>query len=138
MIELSDSQIKALLKILKEAGEDAITWNHYELAQKTAQTDPEVWKAFLTNQDVANWLDSELGIIQDSELKKMVKGAAGSRSVGQAQLMGALQKMNVDANKKEGPTFIYMHVPLNDQQQHADNASTLANNPFIKKEGDIE
>ena len=73
-------------------------------------------------------------IVKDTELKKMVKGAAKTKSVGQAQLMNAFSKLNENNGLKEGPVFIYTHVPLNNQQIHADNVKMLNVNPFIPQE----
>ena len=132
MIDLDKIDLDRLWQIYKSQGEDVITWNHYELAEKTEEHNPEVWKNFLMDPDVASWIQAELKIIQDSELKKMVKGAARTRSVGQAQLINAFSKLNDNQTAKEGPVFIYMHVPLNTEQQAAPNAITLQDNPFKK------
>ena len=133
MIELDQIYIKKLWKIYKDQGEDVITWNHYELAEKTEEHNPEVWKQFLTDPEVASWIQTELRLIQDSELKKMVKGAARTRSVGQAQLISAFTKLNDNSATKEGPIFIYTHVPLNEEQKFAPNAISLDRNPFRKE-----
>lgn len=136
MIELDDRTLQKLWEIFKEQGEDAIAWNHYELADRTEENNPEIWKTFLMDPNIAAWIQSELNIIQNTELKKMVKGAAKSRSVGQAQLINAFSKLNENTGTKEGPVFIYSHVPLNNQQKHAPDAIELKNNPFLKQEED--
>ena len=133
MISLDHEEIKLLWELYKAQGEDVITWNHYELAERTTEKNPEAWKSFLMDPDVASWIQAELKLIQDSELKKMVKGAAKTRSVGQAQLINAFSKMNDTQAVKEGPVFIYMHVPLNAEQKHAPNALSLEDNPFQKE-----
>lgn len=136
MIELDDKTLQKLWEIFKEQGEDAIAWNHYELADRTEENNPEIWKTFLMDPNIAAWIQSELNIIQNTELKKMVKGAAKSRSVGQAQLINAFSKLNENTGTKEGPVFIYSHIPLNNQQKHAPDAIELKNNPFLKQEED--
>lgn len=132
MAKLTAEQLTELWELFREQGEDAITWNHYELAECTSEHDPEVWKSFLMHSDVVAWIQSEVQIIQNSELKKMTKGAAKTRSVGQAQLINAFTKMNDNSGAKEGPIFIYIHTPLNAQQENAPNVEKLEKNPFIK------
>ena len=129
---LTPEQLEQLWTLFKEQGANAITWNHYELAEKTAEHDPEMWKAFLMHPDVISWIQSEINLVQNAELKKMVKGAANTRSVGQAQLINAFTKLSDNSGAKEGPVFIYIHTPLNAEQAHAPNTQELANNPFIK------
>lgn len=129
---LTPEQLEQLWALFKEQGANAITWNHYELAEKTTEHDPEVWKAFLMHPDVISWIQSEINLVQNAELKKMVKGAANTRSVGQAQLINAFTKLSDTSGAKEGPVFIYIHTPLNAEQAHAPNTQELANNPFIK------
>jgi hypothetical protein len=131
---LTSEQLETLWELFKEQGVNAITWNHYELAEKTEENNPDMWKAFLMHPDVISWIQSEVALVQNAELKKMVKGAASTRSVGQAQLINAFTKLNDNTAHKEGPIFIYTHVPLNANQEHAPNTVLLANNPFIREE----
>lgn len=130
MTELSQEQRDRLWEIFRSHGEDVITLNHYELADITEEPNQELWKAFLMDPTVINWIDSELKIVKESELKKMVKGAAKTRSVGQAQLINTLSKLNENSGIKEGPVFIYTHVPLNEEQQNAPNVNILEHNIF--------
>lgn len=123
MIDLDVKRFEELWEIFREQGEDAITWNHYELADRTSENNPEVWKAFLMNPEFNSWSQSELTLVQGAELKKMVKGAAKTRSVGQAQLINAFSKLNENTSSKEGPVFIYTHVPLNSEQEHSPNVN---------------
>lgn len=130
MTELNLQQKTKLWEIFRSHGEDVITLNHYELAEVTEENDPEIWKAFLMDPDVSTWIDSELKIVKEAELKKMVKGAAKTRSVGQAQLINAFSKLNETSTIKDGPIFIYTHVPLNDEQKEAPNINILDHNIF--------
>lgn len=135
MVILTAERMEQLWEIFKNQGRDAMTLNHYELAEKTTEKNPEVWKAFLMEPDVNSWVQSESNLVQNTELKKIVQNAAKSKSVGQAQLMNALSKLNENTGQKEGPIFIYTHVPLNNQQIHADNVKTIPNNPFLPPKG---
>lgn len=134
MVVLTEAVIQKLWELYKGEGQDAVTLNHYELAERTQEHNPEIWKAFLMDPEVNNWVQSEMNIVKDTELKKMVKGAAKTKSVGQAQLMNAFSKLNENNGLKDGPVFIYTHVPLNNQQLHADNVKTLPVNPFLPQE----
>ena len=110
----------------------SIAWNHYDLAQKTPIPDVEVWKEFLMDPDVRDWLAEERGLLQSSELAKLSTDVSNSRSVGQAQLISAMDRIN-QSNKNDaatGPAFIYTYVPLNAQQQHAPNVRMLTEDIF--------
>lgn len=124
---------------LKEAfqslGQDAFTLSHYELAEHTAIGKPHEWKEFLLNPEINDWIKSELKLIHNAELNKLLKGISNSNSTGQAQIIGALSKLQEeDAGKKEGPAMIYCYIPLNEQQKNADNVIFLEDDPFIVEE----
>ena len=64
----------------------------------------------------------------------MVKDISISKSVGQAQLIGALNKqLKETQSAKEGPTFIYTYVPLSKEQEQAENIVILEEDPFIPR-----
>lgn len=125
-------QKEQLWDIYEALGETALVMNHYDLAKKT-KIPAKQWKDFLNEQDVKEWRDSEFKLIQDSELKKMTKDISVSRSVGQAQLMTALNKMQGTEDTKEGPAFIYCYVPLNKAEEKADNIVKLDSDIFLKE-----
>ena len=105
--------------------------NHYDLCEAfPEETTSDDWKAFLSDPEVIDWLRSELSILQEAELKKLIKDVSSSRSVGQAQLMSTLSKLNENKVEKEGPAFIYTYVPLNDQEKSAPNATILDKDVF--------
>lgn len=89
-----------------------------------------MWKEFLLLPEVQDWMQSEMAVIQNAELQNMAKNASESRSTGQAQLMSALQKLNEKTATKEGPAFIYCYVPVNSEQEQADNVVMLDKDPF--------
>lgn len=120
--------------IFTDLGINALTLNHYNLAEETEIRDPQLWRKFLTEPEVADWIKSEISIIQESELKKMIKDISSSRSVGQAQLMNTLAKLGESHAIKEGPIFIYSYIPLNPQQEQAENVKILEFDPFIKED----
>lgn len=107
--------------------------HHYDLAQVTTVKDPAVWREFLMEPDIQQWKQEELSVINDAELQKLLTDINESNSVGKAQIINALQKV-LDGKKdeKKGPAFIYCYVPLNDQQEQADNVIKLKDDPFLK------
>lgn len=118
---------QAFLKL----GKDALTMNHYDLAEvsKFSATD---WKEFITHPKVKKYIDSEFAAIEQSELRKTISDINRSRSVGQAQIISALaRRAEGKEDKKEGPTFIYCYIPLNTEQEFADNIVKLDFDPFL-------
>lgn len=134
MSRLKPDDIAGMLEIFKDLGPDAITLSHYDLAEQTEIRDPEQWKQFLMEPEVKRWIESEVTIMQDTELKRLVKGAAKSKSMGQAQLINAFSKLNEKTNSKEGPIIIYSFVPLNENQKAASNINILDKNIFKENE----
>jgi hypothetical protein len=127
-----DTEILTAYKALCEAvGPEALTLNHYDLAKTTKIGTPEDWKKFLMEPEVADWISSELAVIQDSELRKILHNISSSHSVGQAQIIGALSKLTDQKTKSEGPVFIYSYIPLSIEQEKALNINKLDHDPFI-------
>ena len=124
---------ESMWQTFKKYKEDAIVMNHYDFAEKTDYTEDE-WLDFLSETDVKDYIDKQLKVIQQAELSKMIKDVASSNSVGQAQLMNALQRLSENkTEKKEGPIFIYTYVPLTDAQQEAENIKEETTDPFLRR-----
>lgn len=130
---MTNKQKTELLKTFREHCPDAFTWQHYDLAQKTTITDPQLWKEFITDPEINNWIREELSILQSAELNKMLLDISDSHSVGQAQIISALSKLTESDNNKKakGPTYIYCYIPLNPQQEQAPNIIQLDGDPFL-------
>jgi hypothetical protein len=105
--------------------EDAFYKTHYDLARET-KYDSQSWKKFLTHPMVADFIQSEMILIQQAKYRGLLKDLdSNARSTGLPQLLNALAGQVEKTNKSdEGPIFIYMHVPLNEQEEHAPNAFT--------------
>jgi hypothetical protein len=129
---MTKEQLNEMWEIFRALGVDALSLNHYNLAEATPIHDPQLWKEFLMEHEVSEWIRSELALIQESELNKMIHNISKSRSVGQAQLMNALAKLGEHKTSKDGPTFIYTYVPLNPEQTQAENIILLNHDPFLK------
>ena len=133
-IDWSDNKYAEMEKAFLSLGKQALTMNHYDLADATDFENPQDWKEFLQNEYVSKYINDEFTAIQDSELRKLIMNISDSSSVGKAQIINSLQKvLNEHAgDKKSGPAFVYMYVPLTEEEQHADNVEVLDHDPFIK------
>jgi hypothetical protein len=133
-IEWSDKRMKQMEEAFLDLGKEALTMNHYDLADCTEFENPQEWKEFLQNEYVSKYINDEFTAIQDSELRKLIMNISDSSSVGKAQIINSLQKvLNEHAgDKKSGPAFVYMYVPLTEEEKHADNVEVLDHDPFIK------
>jgi hypothetical protein len=105
--------------------EDAFFLDHYELAKQN-HFSPLAWRQFLTNAQVADWMTIETRLIEQSRVRMLLKDLdVNSRSTGLPQLLNTLTT-HIDKReaKSNGPIFIYMHVPLNEEEKYASNIST--------------
>lgn len=130
---MQEELFNQMWEIYRSLGADALVMNHYDLAKETKIKNPDLWRTFLIEPEVADWIRTEIGLIQEAELKKMIKDVNTSRSVGQAQLMNTLAKLNETRTTKEGPIFIYSYIPLDPEQDQAENVVKLDSDPFLKE-----
>lgn len=114
--------------------EERLYKTHYELAKETG-IDSQSWKVFLTDTRVSNFIDQEVTLIKSTTLRKMIKNAdSNDKSYGAAQMLNALNKtMDTDV-VKDGPTFIYMAVPLNERELGAPNVQHVRQGLFDEEE----
>ena len=118
---LTKGQYEECWKIFTSLKEDGLYLSHYQLAEHTRINDAFVWKEFLMDPRTVDYITSEMNIIRSAAINEMVSRAPNSNSVGQSQLINALQKLDEKASHKEGPVFIYSYVPLNTEQKQAPN-----------------
>lgn len=121
-----------LQECYKNLGAKAFTLNHYELAKSTGLADPQTWKEFLMEPEMQQYISTETALIRNAELHKITSNLEGSRSVGQAQLISALTKLEDNQNMANGPAFIYSYVPLSDDQKAASNVRFEDRDIFLK------
>ena len=124
-------QLKTAYIHLKQA---AFAMNHYDLASNTLINDPQLWKEFLMTPEIADYKSNEMALIREATINQIAQDAGSSNSVGKAQLLNALQKIDEKTMQKDGPAFIYCYVPPNEQQTKAPNYRTMKHTP----EGGIE
>lgn len=123
MEQLTEFQFNECKRQFTELGEKALYLNHYQLAMETRIKDAIVWKIFLTDPRIADYISSEMSLIRNASINEIIHKAPNSKSVGQAQLINALVKIDESAANKNGPVFIYTYVPLNNEQKYAPNVS---------------
>lgn len=121
-----------LWKYYKGLGADALKANHYLLATLTPINDPAIWKEFLMESDVSDYINQETAILQQAEFRSILLNSARDNSAGRAQLINAMMSVNQKQNKKEGPIVIYSYIPLNEQQMKASNIEINKTDPFKK------
>jgi len=134
---MTDAMRRELWKIFKGLELMALTLSHYDLARLPESMDndfgPDVWKQFIMEPEVQEWLRSESKVMQTNELNKALNGISKTRSVGQGQILNALAKLSQETVEKSGPIFIYTYVPLNPEQEYAPNVQKLPFDPFLKE-----
>ena len=62
-----------------------------------------------------------MNLIRTAAINEIIHKAPNSKSVGQAQLINSLIKIDEAVSNKTGPVFIYTYVPLNEEQKFAPN-----------------
>lgn len=123
-----------LKETFAKLGAEGLALNHYELAEKTGFGTPMLWKEFLMEPEIKQYINTEAAIIRNAELNKITTDLKGSRSVGQAQLISALTKLEGQNINPEGPVFIYSYVPLSEDQKAASNVILEDKDIFLKSD----
>ena len=128
---MDEKQKAELWEAFKALEQKAIAMNHYDLARITHIKDVQLWKKFLTDPEVSSYIDQEAQILTQTELRKLTSDVSDSRSVGQAQLINAINKLNDTKLTNVGPFFIYTYVPISSSQKQADNVIQLKEDVFL-------
>lgn len=121
-----------LWEAYRALGSDALKANHYTLALTTSFNDPAIWKEFLMESDVNDFINQETALLQQAEFRSILLNTARDNSAGRAQLINAMMSVNSKQQKKDGPIIIYSYIPLNEQQMKASNIEINDKDPFIK------
>lgn len=126
-LTFEDDELRQLQDIFNALDpEEVIFMNHYKLAEATGTT-ADKWKRFLMHPQVSTWMNQELQLFKEYQLKQMIKDATDDkRSVGAAQMMNSLTKQLQEEGSKEGPFIIYTHVPLTASQEAGTSVETRA------------
>lgn len=138
MEQLTKAQFEECKKEYMALGEHALYLNHYQLAAQTHIKDALIWRWFLTDPQMADYISSEMNLIRNASINEIIHKAPNSKSVGQAQLINALTKIDEMAANKQGPVFIYTYVPLNSEQKYAPNVPKPSFEQTVKEEDEQE
>lgn len=122
-----------LKEIFVALGEEAFSLSHYQLADRTGHP-PEDWKRFITDPETAEWVKSEVNLLQQAKIKQLVSDLGGKNksSMGLGAQINALSKQLETQNGREGETFVYTYVPLDDEQKKAQNVRKESKDIFRK------
>lgn len=102
--------------------DERIYMSHYELANETGFGTAQLWKEFLMDKRVSDWLQSETQLLKETQMRKLIKNVNDNeRSVGAAQMLNALSKVTTPDDKKEGELIVYSYVPVNPREEKAPN-----------------
>ena len=112
-----------LQDLMNGIGQNALYMSHYELAEQTGMS-PISWKKFLLDPRVAAFISEEMDLLKRAKVSTMLSTVDTNKNTGQAQLLNTLLNQTKNTNRKEGPVFIYTHIPLNNQEEHAPNVAT--------------
>jgi len=123
MLELQDAFNKVGIR-------EAIFLDHYDLEELT-QIPASKWKLFLKDPLVADFILEELTMYRDKQIREILRTAKDSeRSIGVAQMINALSKLDLDQMSTNNKVFIYSYVPLDREEQNADNVRELVDDVF--------
>lgn len=121
-----------LQELMNGIGQNALYMSHYELAEQTGMS-PISWKRFLMDPRVAAFINEEMDLLKRAKVSTMLSTVDTNKNTGQAQLLNTLLNQTKQSDRKEGPVFIYTHVPLNDQEIHAPNVRNDINEDNTNK-----
>lgn len=97
----------------------SLTMSQYELAVGSEYTSKQ-WSEFLRDGQVSKWIEQEVSLVTKANQYKLISSAADNeRSVGAAQMLNAMSKMET-ADKAEANFFIYSFVPLTANEQQSE------------------
>lgn len=115
-----ETDLEELQAFYNRIGQDALFMNHYELSERTEHS-PILWKKFLMDPRVSAFVAEELDLLKKSKVAIMLRSVDTNKNTGQAQLLNTLLNQTKAENRREGPVFIYTHIPLNENEIHAGN-----------------
>lgn len=134
-VRLTPEQREQCWEIIRSEAPASISWSHYDLAVETPINDIEIWKTFLLDPEVQEWVSEERALLHEYELAKLTQDVSRSRSMGQAQLINSMEKLSAQNRNKAatGPIFVYTYIPLNEAQKAAPNVAMLQEDVFLDK-----
>lgn len=129
---MTEEQKQELLVLFKAQGKDALKANHYDLVGLIGKGTPDLWKEFLQDSEVNDYIKKETELLQAAEFRKILFDVSDKdTSVGKAQLINAMMSITEKQTKKEGPVVIYSYIQPNEQQANAENIKRITKDPFL-------
>ena len=123
-----------LFNLFKSHGKDSLKCNHYDLVALTGTGTPDMWKEFLQDPQVNDYIRKETELLQAAEFRKILFDVSDKdTSVGKAQLINAMMSVTEKQTNKEGPIIIYSYIQPNEEQKHAENIVRVDKDPFLKE-----
>mgnify|MGYP006367490505 CR=1 FL=1 len=122
-----ETVFKDLQDLFNSIGQEALFLSHYELAERTGES-PIDWKNFLMDPRVSAFVNEEMDMLKKAKVAVMLNTVDTNKNTGQAQLLNTLLNQTKSEERKEGPVFIYTHVPLNKQEMGAGNVREYEDN----------
>ena len=122
-----------LFTLFKAQGKESLKANHYDLVGLIGIGTPDLWKEFLQDSEVNDYIKKETELLQAAEFRKILFDVSDKdTSVGKAQLINAMVAITEKQTKKEGPIVIYSYIQPNEQQANAENTRRITEDPFLK------
>ena len=111
---------------------ECLSWSHYELWKNSGKKfTPYEWKEWRLDQRVDDWYNSEILIIVKNRATVLLSKAGDNKSVGESQALSQVMSF-LDKNEHQAhqeTIFYYCFVPLNIEEEAADNVKILQNIP---------
>lgn len=127
---LRSKHSKDMAEFFNAYGKGVFTMSHWDLAA-VSDFSADDWREFLTDAAVSKYIRDEMNALSEVESRKIIMDISkNSKSTGTAQTLMALDKTRGVSGKKDGPVFVYMYVPLNEREAHAENVRTVESDPF--------
>lgn len=109
-LEYTNAEFYAMEEEFNSKLPGSLTMSQYELAVGSAFTSSQ-WSEFLRDGQVSKWIEQEVSLVTKANQYKLISSAADNeRSVGAAQMLNAMSKMDTN-DKAETNYFIYSFVP---------------------------
>lgn len=132
-MKITTTQATEMMQLFQSKGREALYADHYKLAE-SGEFQAYEWREFLLLPQTNEYIKTEMEIIRKTAMNEILADSGDSTSVGKAQLLNALVKYEEDNSGKEGPIFIYTYVPLNREQEKAENTRQEREDIFKKQD----
>jgi len=103
----------------------SLTMSHFDLAEVCDGSTASGWKNYLSKPDVKKRIAEDMELVRKASLNQLIKDAGDSNSVGKSQLMSSLVTYGKQVAAKEGPVFIYSHVPLQHEAAYSPSVGRM-------------